>query len=78
MQKIILNSFSAQGVRGYDVMTRKVVKNMLIFDRSMRTIIEHSPEGLEFAPGNAADMLSRLSGSHILARAIVNWNSLGK
>ena len=44
----------------------------------MRTIIEHSSEGLEFTPGNAADIYLRLSGSHMLARAIVYWNNLRK
>ena len=59
-------------IRGYDVVTGKVVKNTLAVDRTMKIVIEHSPEGLEFTPGNAASMLLKLSGSHLLAKAIVD------
>ena len=62
-------------MRGYNAVTRRVVKNTLTVDKSLRMIIDHSPDGLMFTSGNAVDMLLRLSSGHILAQAIVNWNN---
>ena len=44
----------------------------------MRIETETSPEGMEFTAGKAATMVLRLSACHILAKAIVDWNSLVK
>ena len=57
-------------VRGYNVVTRQVVKNTLTFDSSLRMIVDHSPEGLESTSGNAATMLIKLNAGHILAKAM--------